>query len=157
MSVVIRRADSDPDYAAAGELVAEYLATHPVTIDFQPVQQDVDRPADAYGPPAGAALLAELDGEIVGFVGVRRLAGGVAELKRMYVRPAGRGRGIGRALAVAAIDAARELGYRALRLDTVPQLVAAQSLYESLGFVDIPPYTHNPVPGARFLELSLEV
>ena len=86
---------------------------------------------------------------------VRPLADATAELKRLYVRPAGRGLGVGRALAEAAVDAARALGYARIVLDTVPGMDAAVGLYRSLGFVEIPAYRFNPVPGATYLELTL--
>ena len=89
-------------------------------------------------------------------MGVRPLGAGCAEMKRLYVRPAARGSGLGRRLALAAIDAARSLGYQRLRLDTVPATMApAVALYRSLGFAEIPPWREDPAPGALELEKLL--
>ena len=76
-------------------------------------------------------------------------------MKRLYVRDRFRGHGLGRALALAVMDVARTIGYRSMRLDTLPQMGTAQALYDSLGFRDIPPYRFNPIPGSRFLEIAL--
>jgi putative acetyltransferase len=94
-------------------------------------------------------------GEIVGCVGVRELDDEACEMKRLFVRPEHRSSGAGRALAEAAVAAGRELGYARMRLDTVPSMTAARALYRSLGFGEIPPYRHNPIPGTAFLELAL--
>ncbi len=91
----------------------------------------------------------------MGFVGIQEFGPGDGELKRMYVRPAARGLGLGRALAVAGVKAARELGYRRLLLDTVDSLQEAIHVYETLGFEPIEPYRHNPRPDARYFALML--
>jgi ribosomal protein S18 acetylase RimI-like enzyme len=117
--------------------------------------QDFDRELAELPGNYDCILLAEVGGETAGCVGVRPLAEGVCEMKRLYVRDAHRGLGLGRMLAQAAIDAARELGYVRMRLDTMPSMQQAISLYESLGFSDVEPYRFNPVPGTRFLELRL--
>jgi ribosomal protein S18 acetylase RimI-like enzyme len=109
-------------------------------------------------PPEGALLIARNDaGELLGTVALRGLdrAQGICEMKRLYVAPAGRGQGLGRRLAEAAMAEARSLGYRAMRLDTLPSMQDAQWLYEVLGFREIANYNGNPVVGTRFLEKDL--
>ncbi len=151
----IRSAVTDDDYETVSELVAEYLRSLDFTVDFQDVDREVQGPRTVYGSPDGRALLAFVDATPAGVVGVTRFDPASCELKRMYVRPAYRKRGLGRLLAEAAIGAAREVGYREMLLDTVESLHAANALYESLGFRDIPAYRHNPRPDARYLALDL--
>jgi ribosomal protein S18 acetylase RimI-like enzyme len=101
-------------------------------------------------------LFAETEGRIVGCVALKALANGVAEAKRLYVLEAYRGHGIGRQLMVALIEAARKIGYRAIRLDTLPQMTSARALYEALGFRPIAPYYYNPIAGTAYMELVLD-
>jgi putative acetyltransferase len=116
-----------------------------------------DVEAELAALPAGydAILLARDGDEIVGCVALRPLADGACEMKRLYVRPAGRGGGVGRALVEASIARARELGYRMMRLDTLPSMDAARAIYLSLGFHEIGRYNDNPIEGVLFYELTL--
>jgi ribosomal protein S18 acetylase RimI-like enzyme len=93
--------------------------------------------------------------EPAGCVALRELDDSICEMKRLYLRPQFRGSGAGRALAEAVICAAREIGYRQMRLDTLPQMLGAQALYRSLGFLEIAPYCFNPIPGTRYFEIDL--
>ena len=95
------------------------------------------------------------DGELAGSVAVKRLPDGSGELKRLYVRPSVRGTGLGKTLAAAAVERARDRGYSLLRLDTLPTMEAAQGIYTSLGFAPAARYSDNPIPGVLFFELDL--
>jgi GNAT superfamily N-acetyltransferase len=153
--VLVVQASTPEGWAAADRLIREYLAELPFEIDFQDLDRELAMLPLEYGPPMGAALLAVEGDEAVGFVGVRRFADGVGELKRMYVAPAGRGEGTGRALATAAVDAASALGYQELLLDTVASMTAAIATYTALGFTETEAYRHNPLPDARYFRLWL--
>jgi ribosomal protein S18 acetylase RimI-like enzyme len=158
----IEAATTEADFDLARALVREYAAGLGIDLCFQSFDEELAHLGEMYGPPLGGLLLARdsggvetEDGEAAGCVALRRLDDGTAEMKRLYVRPAFRGRGVGRLLALALLDAAREIGYARVRLDTLPSMGTAQSLYRSLGFVEIAPYYPNPVPGARYLEVAL--
>lgn len=148
---MIERVVTDDQWALADRLIREYMDSLGFDLCFQDVERELAELRTQYGPPTGGAFLA---GD-VGFVGVRRFGDDMGELKRMYVAPSARGRGLGRALAEAAVEEARRLGYRRLRLDTLATMEAAVALYRSLGFVDIEPYRPNPIADARYLELVL--
>ncbi len=137
------------------ELLRAYAASLPFDLDFQDFEGELTTLPGRYAPPRGALLVAEVGGVLAGCVALRPLANDTCEMKRLFVRESARGLGLGRRLAAAIVDEARRLGYARMRLDTTPGMEAAQALYDELGFVDTVPYTSNPVPGTRFLELEL--
>ena len=145
------------DIEAVRALFEAYAASLPVDLAYQGFAAELAGLPDAYAPPAGALLLArDGDGTPLGCVALRPLADpGLCEMKRLFVAPAGRGRGLGRALAAAVIAAARDRGYREMRLDSLPSMTTAVALYRSLGFRAIPPYYNTPVAGTVFLALAL--
>jgi putative acetyltransferase len=132
-------------------LFREYADSLGFDLSFQDFDRELAELQDFYV----RILLAEEGGEPAGCVALRDLGGGICEMKRLYVRPAFRGRGLGRRLAEAVITQARRLGHTRMRLDTTPEMGTAQALYEELGFREIEPYRHNPIAGTRFLELVL--
>jgi GNAT superfamily N-acetyltransferase len=136
-------------------LLREYAASLAFDLDFQGFDRELATLPGAYDAPHGALLGVRAGGTLAGCVALRRIDDERGELKRLYVRPDERRTGLGLALAEAAIDEARRLGYRRILLDTTPGMEKAQALYERLGFVDTEPYTQNPVPGTRFLALEL--
>ena len=142
-------------WTTAQRLVEAYAASLPVDLAFQSFDEELAHLSAHYAPPAGAFLLAEHDGDWVGCVGLRRFEERSCEMKRLYVAPAARGLGVGRALVTAIIARARELGYQRMLLDTLPSMAQALALYQSLGFVATPAYRYNPVPGTAFLQLTL--
>jgi GNAT superfamily N-acetyltransferase len=144
------------DIGHVRRLFRAYAAWLEVDLCFQDFEREVAELPGCYAPPAGRLLIARVGGEVVGCVGLRPLQIGVCEMKRLWVEPGFAGYGIGRALAEAIIDAARQIGYQRMRLDTIPaRMPAAQHLYAALGFREIPAYYHNPLAGVVMLELEL--
>ena len=140
----------------ARQLFTDYAASLGIDLGFQGFASELAALPGHYVPPLGALLLAIERDECLGCVALRPLEPPrVAELKRLYVTPAGRGSGIGLSLTLAALDAARGAGYERVRLDTLPSMEAAQRLYERLGFRDVDAYRYNPVRETRYLELDL--
>ena len=136
-------------------LFREYAGGLGVDLCFQDFDRELAGLPGDYGPPAGRLLLASDAEQAVGCGALRKLDDGACEMKRLYVRKSARGTGLGRRMAEALIGEARLIGYDRMRLDTLPSMGEAITLYRSLGFVSIAPYRKNPVPGALFLELAL--
>ena len=154
--IQIVQACSEPEITQVRELFIEYAASLETDLCFQSFEQELAGLPGKYAPPEGSLLIAKEDGQIAGCVALRKISDGIAEMKRLYLRPAQRGKGLGRNLTLAIIAEARKIGYRRLRLDTLPTMSAARGLYRSLGFQEIEPYIYNPIKGTLYLELALE-
>ncbi|SPE52895.1 GCN5-related N-acetyltransferase [Verrucomicrobia bacterium] len=152
----IREAQCAADVETVRALFTEYAGALEVNLCFQNFRQELAGLPGCYAPPKGRLLLAWVDREPAGCIGLRSLGEGVCEMKRLYLRPAFRGRGIGRRLAESVIADASHIGYDRMRLDTLASMKEALALYESLGFRRIGPYYHNPSASAVFMELPLD-
>ncbi len=139
----------------ARNLFMEYANSLDFSLDFQDFDREVSDLPGVYSPPSGRLLIAFQGDSPVGCVAVKKIEGETCEMKRLYVRPECRTGGIGRKLASRIILEAKQIGYARMRLDTVPAMKAAISLYRSLGFKEIAEYRLNPIEGAIFMELSL--
>jgi ribosomal protein S18 acetylase RimI-like enzyme len=150
--LTIRDAHAAADIEAARRLFSEYAASLGFSLCFQGFDEELASLPGKYAPPKGALLLAGGSG----VVAVRPISAKIAEMKRLYVVPSARGSGLGQRLAQAAIAAARDAGYEAIRLDTIEATMRpAMALYRRLGFIEIPAYYDNPIVGARYFELKL--
>jgi len=151
----IASARTETDFALAKQLFVEYAASIGVDLEYQGFGAELAGLPGKYAPPTGELLIARVNGGAAGCVALRALDRATLEMKRLYVRPSTRGMGLGKRLVEAAITCAREHGYAELRLDTLATMAAAQALYRSLGFVEIPPYGDVYLPGTRFYALAL--
>lgn len=154
-TINITEAATAGDFAVGKRLIEEYADALGVDLCFQGFADELLNLSQVYGPPGGCLLLAHAGKDVIGCVAVRKQDGQVCEMKRLYVKPEFRGTGLGRRLAQAALHRARELGYIRVVLDTLPQMVEAQTLYKTLGFEETPGYYANPVVGVRYLSLRL--
>ena len=142
------------------ELVRELFLEYAKSLNFDLCFQGFDKelaslPGD-YAPPTGQLLLALYDEKVAGCVGLRKVAEGVCEMKRLWVRPEFRGKKIGRKLAEEIIREAREIGYGIMKLDTISTMIEAIAMYQSMGFKLTSAYRYNPIEGAQYLELKLK-
>ena len=157
----IRRAATPADMDEARALFREYADWLAVDLCFQGFAEELATLPGAYAPPRGCLLLAGPAGAAIGCIALRPLAvdgapdGTIGEIKRLFVKSAARGQGLGERLVAAIVDIARASGYRELKLDTLEHMTDARRLYERLGFAPCSPYYHNPLPGAVYLSRTL--
>ncbi len=147
---------SDPALESVRQFFRNYAGWLGVDLCFQGFDDEMAALPGCYAPPRGRLWCAELDGKPVGCVGIRPVSDGACEMKRLYVEPEARGYGVGHTLALAAIRAAKELGYKRILLDTLPAMRMAVKLYRELGFKEAPAYYSTPLEGTIFLSLDLE-
>jgi putative acetyltransferase len=157
MSYQIRSVRSPQDIVVVRDLIREYVHWLDIDIAIQGFEAELPNFPGRYAPPAGDLLLAQGNrGEALGCIGLQPLElPGACEVKRLYVRPAARGMGLGRALATSAVERASALAYREVMLDTLPWMTSAVAIYRSLGFAPIAPYWNNLVPGIIYLGKTL--
>jgi predicted N-acetyltransferase YhbS len=152
----IRRSTAQdiPDVRA---MMREYVEWIGLDLAFQEIDAELEQLPGEYAPPRGALFVAADGKRLAGMIALRPLAhhADAAEMKRLFVRPEARGRGLAKQLVAQVVDEARRLGYREMRLDTLPMMGGAQTLYVSLGFRDIAPYYDTPIAGTRFMALEL--
>jgi len=153
----LKQVQSNEDVQEARQLFEDYAAWLGFSLCFQNFDKELAELPGDYSPPNGRLLLAVENHQVAGCVGLRKIGEGTGEMKRLYVRPEFRGKGLGRRLTETIIEAARELGYQRLRLDTLPgKMDQAIAMYRSLGFEDIERYYNNPYEEAAFMELALD-
>ena len=155
--IEIINAVSNEHYKKAAQLFSEYASSLSFDLSFQNFDEELASLPGDYIQPAGCLLLAIFRGDMAGCVALRPLSHDICEMKRLYVRPAFRAQGIGRALANAIIVCGSKAGYQKMRLDTVSSMREAVLLYTSIGFREIEPYRYNPIEGAQYLELDLGI
>lgn len=154
----INPASSSADYEAVWLLFQAYASSLGVDLSYQDFSTELATLPGKYAPPEGALLLARDEtGKAIGCVAMRKFKGDICEMKRLYVAPAARGTGLGKALAEAILNEAKRIGYREMWLDSLPSMHEAIALYRKLGFIDIPPYYDTPIKGTVFLGKSLNL
>ncbi len=148
-------AETKENYRLAADLLREYEASLGIDLCFQGFPEELESLERMYGPPGGRFLLLRVEEETAGCVALVDSGGKTCEMKRLYVRPGFRGRGLGRKCAEEIVRAAKEMGYASVRLHTLPAMREAIALYRSMGFREIAPYDETPVEGVVFMELAL--
>ena len=146
-SFTVSPARSAIELTSAAALFRAYAKALPVDLAPQGFSQELKSLPGPYAAPEGELLLAKRGDHVLGCIALKRLEPGVAEIKRLFVRPQARGLGVAKALITDLVKIARERGYREIKLDTLPEMTAAVALYKSFGFAPIPPYGSHPYPG----------
>jgi putative acetyltransferase len=154
--VELIRAESNQQLKIVRQLFIEYATSLGFSLCFQDFDKELAELPGEYAPPNGSLILAVDETEPVGCVALRKITEGICEMKRLYVKPELRGKGLGKQLVKAVIDEAIKIGYTKMRLDTVPVMKEAISLYRSFGFYEIKPYRENPIEGALYMEMDLK-
>ena len=149
------RADLPEDLPVVRELFQEYGRSIGIDLSFQGFDEELASLPGKYAPPHGAVIIARSDAVPCGCIALRGIDERTCEMKRLYVRPGNRGLRIGAELVTRIIETAKSRGYESMRLDTLPSMASAVSLYRSFGFREIDPYIFNPIPGALFMEKTL--
>ncbi len=149
------RANTDEEYKQAALLFKAYAAWLNIDLSFQHFNDEVMELRTMYGTPGGGIMLCKDDHAFIGCAGIRKINADIAELKRMFIKPAYQKRGIGKQLLQQAVELAEELNYKTIRLDTLNYMTPAINLYKQYGFYEIPAYYHNPNETAVYFELKI--
>ena len=158
-SITLRTPSTPAELDAVRDIFREYASTLGVDLCFQGFDAELAQLQGDYAEPRGALLVAVVEGAVAGCCALRPLDTAdypnASEMKRLFVRKAFRGFGLGRELAEAMLDRARQAGYACVLLDTLDDMESARALYTDLGFEEIPPYYHNPIAGAHYLKVDI--
>lgn len=158
-SIQIQALSEPSELAELRALLTEYARSLNIDLCFQNFEAELTALPGDYAPPRGTLMLARARNELVGCCALRPLDTvdypNACEMKRLYVRPALRGSGIGRRLAEAVMEAAQQAGYATMLLDTLSEMETARAMYQDLGFTEVPPYYYNPIEGAHYLMARL--
>lgn len=154
--ITIQSPQSELDYEHVGQMLQSYAQMLGIDFCTGNIDKEIGELPGQYGPPRGLLLIATVDGQPAGCVGLRDLGDDICEMKRLFIKPQFRGQGIGRQLATRLISEAMNLGYHTMRLDTLESMTAARALYKSMGFAPIEPYNIHPPECTHFMELQLQ-
>jgi ribosomal protein S18 acetylase RimI-like enzyme len=153
--IVYKKLETEDEILKTKELLCEYIKWLDQDLSYQNIDDELSNFPEKYKEPFGAFIIAKIDENIIGCVGLKKLDDKICEMKRLYVRDSFKGKGIGKLLTEKIIEEARKKNYNKIRLDTFKKMEAALGIYYKIGFQKIAPYYHNPNEGAVFLEKTL--